>query len=244
MGRYRTFIAAGVALVLGLGAAAEAAPPSQPSAPAECVSLLGCGADVDAAVDLERKIEDNLWYGLALPIDYNTAERIPGDVKGISGQWGDAGIWSGNYLAAESFRYAVAREQLRSGGKSSPKDLGAKNKHEDQEFWQAQQAEAKSRIDEMMAQVDLRTNIARAWKGEVVQGEAGMLMYSCAPTDAPTGFGMAINQDVRGPWRWTNDAGRPSRLTLPEGDYVCEASTTRDAYAGTLFGLLTAFDQV
>lgn len=249
MARYRTVIVAAVALMLGPGAAAEAAPPaqlvsSQLVAPAQCVALLGCGADLETAVDLERKIEDNLWYGLALPIDYNTPERIPGDVKGIGTQWGDAGIWSGNYLAAESFRYAVAREQLRAGGKNKQKDGKVKDKDEDQAFWEAQQAQAKARIDAMVAQVDLRTNIARGWRGKAVQGEAGTLMLSCAPTNAPAGFGMPVNQDVRGPWRWTNDSGRPARLTLPEGDYICEASTTRDAYAGTLFGLLTAFDQV
>lgn len=216
-----------------------------------CASLLGCDDDVHAAIDLETKIADNLWYGLALPIDYNTPERVREDVRDLGYAWGDAGLWSGAYLAAESFRYALAGHKLQA------------SQSDDGPFWHAQRTEAKARIDAMLAQVDLRTNIAREWKttldpsvdaskappqvrfgGGVVQGEAGMLMFSCAPADAPPGRDMPRNSDVRGPWHWTGVAGRPSRLTLPEGDYVCEASTTRDAYAGTLFGLMTAFDLV
>lgn len=220
-----------------------------------CISQLGCGRDLQAATDLEQRIQDNFWYGLTLPIDYNTPQRIPGDVKDLGTAWGDAGLWSGTYLAAESFRYALAREKLRGPEGRDGVDGRA--------FWRAQQSQAKARIDAMLAQVDVRTNIARAWRtqfrpsvgqsgvpppvsfgGGVVQGQPGMLMFSCAPAGAPQGRNMPLDPDVRGPWHWSNDLGRPSRLTLPEGDYVCEASTTRDAYAGTLFGLLTAFDLV
>lgn len=216
-----------------------------------CASLLGCGDDVQEALYLEQRIADNLHFGLALPIAYDTADRQLGDVRGVDGGWGDAGIWSGNYLAAESFRYAVARKHLTGPGAG-----------QDHDFWQDQQAEAKSRIDSMLAQVDLRTNIATAWASApapsvdpstlppgvhapgVVQGEPGMLMFSCGPTDAAPGFLMPVNNDVRGPWRWNGRSDLPDRLVMPKGDYLCEASTSRDAYAGTLFGLLTAFDLV
>ena len=279
--RPRLLAALAVLLLLRLAPLAVASP-AAPSASAHdvgtppgqgCPTLLGCGSDVQAAIDLEQKISDNFWYGLTLPIDYNTPQRIPGDVKDIDPQWGDAGIWSGNYLAAESFRYALARHNLQGpagqqgSGQQGSGQQGSGQQGSDggtgREFWLDQEAQAKTRIDAMIAQVDLRTNITREWTGQlnpsvdtsqtppgvsyggaVVQGEPGMLMYSCAPADAPPGFGMPRDADVRGPWHWTNDLGRPARLTLPDGDYVCEAATTRDCYAGTLFGLLTAFDLV
>lgn len=223
--------------------------PLSPAARADkpCRTELGCGADLDTALDLETQMADHLWYGLALPVDYRTPARLPGDLASIGGgAWGDAGLWSGSYLGAEAFRYAVARDHARHGP--------------DRDFWQDQQRQASDRVDQLLAQVDVRTRIAEAWHtqlqpsvgpgtsasfgGGVVQGRAGMLMFSCAPADAPPGRDMPRNSDVRGPWHWKAPADRPARLTLPEGDYVCEASTTRDAYAGTLFGLLTAFDLV
>lgn len=228
--------AVAVALLAALSPAARATPP--------CRTLLGCGADLDAALALETRMSDHLWYGLALPVDYRTPERLPGDVASIGPSWGDAGLWSGAYLGAEAFRYAVARDHARHGP--------------DKDFWREQQAQASARVDALLAQVDVRTRIAASWHteldpkvgsqvsfgGGVQQGEAGMLMFSCAPADAPPGRDMPRNSDVRGPWHWKAPADRPARLALPEGDYVCEASTTRDAYAGTLFGLLTAFDLV
>lgn len=222
-----------------------------------CPVLLGCGADVQAATDLETRIQDNLHYGLTLPIDYRTPERILGDVADISGAWADAGLWSSTYLAAESYRYALARKALQSGQ--------GEYAGEDRDFWAAQKQQATERIDVLLAQIDLRTNIATEWKLEpslptsnqptqlppgadagtgLAQGTPGMLMYSCGPVDAPPGFGMGHNDNVYGPWHWTNPDHRPARLTLPQVDYQCETSTTRDNYAGTLFGMLTAFDLV
>ncbi len=210
-----------------------------------CSAPLACGEDLDAALTLETMMADHLWYGLALPLDYRTDDRTPGDIAGLGSAWGDAGLWSGAYLAAESYRYAVARDQER-GPKAA--------------FWKTQKVEAKSRIDAMLSQVDLRTHIATSWRppvaptvgsgtppaialGGVFPGEAGMMMYSCAPTSAPADRQMLRGSDTRGPFRW-NGVGRPARLAQPNGDYVCEASTTRDPYAGTFFGLLNAFDLV
>jgi len=211
-----------------------------------CRAELACGPDLDEALRLEERVADHLWYGSVLPIDYRTAEKVPGDVASIDPQWGDAGIWSGSYLGAESYRYAVARSHQAGDARSG--------------FWQQQQRQAKQRVDVLLSQVDLRTFVARAWQepvqpsvapgvpptaevGGVVPGQAGMLMYSCAPADAPGPYAMPRGSDVRGPFRWEGN-DRPERLTQPAGDYVCEASTTRDAYAGTLFGLLAAFDLV
>ncbi|HTL23311.1 MAG TPA: hypothetical protein VL281_04675, partial [Mycobacteriales bacterium] len=189
-----------------------------------CAGPLACGADVDEALHLEDRMANHLHYGLALPVEYRTAAKLDGDVASLEPAWGDAGIWSGSYLAAESYRYAVARDH-RHGA------------HAD--FWKDQQAQAKARIDDLLAQVDLRTYVARDWHppvqptvgggtppalgvGGVFPGEAGMMMFSCAPVDAPPGFAMARNSDVRGPFHWPGN-GRPARLTQPAGDYVCEA---------------------
>jgi hypothetical protein len=245
----RTALAAALLLALtGVAAgAARADAPDAAASPGPCAGVLACGADLDEAELLEQKMTDHLWYGLTLPIDYRTAERVPGDVATVGPGWGDAGLWSGTYLAAESYRYALARAHAADGPQRG--------------FWRQEQTAAKARIDTLLSQTDLRTNIATSWQtslspsvgsgtpptvsygGGLVAGQKGMLMFSCAPADAPPGRAMQINSDVRGPWHWSG-VGRPSRLAQPPGDYVCEASTTRDTYAGVFFGLLTAYDLV
>lgn len=215
------------------------AEPPEPPEPPECAAPLVCGDDLDAALALEERIADNIWYGQVLEIDYRTPERLRGDVASV-GAWGDSGLWTGVYLAAESYRYAVAHDKL-AGGDLDPTGT---------EFWVAQQAEAKARVDELVAKYHLNINIARGWRteldpqvdpstpsvrygGGIVQGEEGMLMRSCAPVDAPLDRAMARNRRVFGPFRWEDDR-----------DYVCETAPSRDTYAGTTFGLLTAFDLV
>lgn len=240
-------LALAIALTLGacFGAPATALSPSLP--PPHCIGPLACGADANMAELLERKMADHLWYGLSLPIDYGTADRIPGDVARIGPAWGDAGLWSGAYLGAESYRYAVARAKVTRGEQPGK--------------WKKEQAAAKARIDDLLSQIDVRTNIATSWQtrfspsvgsgtpptvsfgGGLVAGQKGMLMYSCAPAGAPPGRNMDPSPDVRGPWTWKG-VGRPARLAQPNDDYVCEASTTRDTYAGVFFGLLTAYDLV
>jgi hypothetical protein len=69
--------------------------------------------------------------------------------------------------------------------------------------------------------------------GGVIQGEPGMLMRACAPTDAPAKWDMAPNERVFGPFPWEDGK-----------EYVCETAPSRDTYAGTTFGLLAAFDMV
>jgi hypothetical protein len=210
-------------------------------APAACATILGCDDDLAAALDLESRINDHLWYGHVLEIDYATPDRTPGDVASI-GAWGDSGLWTGAYLAAEAFRYAVAKDALADPA-LAPAEL---------EAWQAQLTEAKARIDTMVATYHRSVNIAGAWQttfeptvdanaadpsvrygGGIVQGEPGMLMRSCAPADAPPGRNMAPNKRVFGPFLWEDGK-----------EYVCETAPSRDTYAGTTFGLLTAFDLV
>ncbi len=222
-------------------AAGTAGRPVVPPGLDPCRPVLACGEDLDAALELERRIDDHFVSGQIVEIDYATAERIPGDVADV-GAWGDSGLWTGTYLAAESFRYATAEKYL------------AKKKLSDEQraFWTAQRDQALPRIQRIVDQYHLLTNIAREWKtqtspsltptntkapasfgGGIVAGEAGMLMRSCALVDAPPNADMARNGRVFGPWRWED--GR---------DYICETAPSRDTYAGTTFGLLTAFDLV
>jgi len=173
------------------------------------------------ALDLEHKIDYHMIWGQVVPVRLN-----PGGTVANAYAWGDSGLWTGTYLAAESFRYAVAKHDGDT----------------------AQQDEAKARIDTMVAKFHLLTNIAKDWHttlapstdpnspsfgGGVIQGEPGMLMRACAPTDAGPERDIEPNKRVFGPFTW--DDGK---------QYVCETAPSRDTYAGVTFGLLTAFDLV
>src|SRR6266487_4356512 len=62
------------------------------------------------ARDLEERMTNHLWYGqMFLDVTYATPDKLPGQVVGLGGG-GDSAIWSGHYLAAEAFRYALARQ--------------------------------------------------------------------------------------------------------------------------------------
>jgi hypothetical protein len=211
-----------VALMAGLAAVG-------PARAMENCPPLGCGTDLSAALDLEQKVIDRHFvWGQVVPVSLAPDKTIAN-----AGGWGDSGLWTGTYLAAESFRYQVAKHHLAE--------------NQEDPFWTAQQVDAKARIDKMVAKFHLLTNIAKAWRttlspstsprpsfgGGVIQGEPGMLMRACAPTDAGPALDIEPNDRVFGPFRW--DDGK---------DYMCETAPSRDTYAGTTFGLLTAFDLV
>lgn len=195
---------------------------------------LACGADAAAAADLERIMTDHFHYGQAFEVTYGSPARTPGDVKHLGGM-GDSALWTGVYLAGESYRYATARAKL-----ATPLSSAAAA------FWAGEKAQAKQRIDAMVAKYHLLVNIADGWHttlapsadplsfgGGVVDGEPGMLMRACIPTDAPPQYQVGENKRVFGPFPWTDGK-----------EYRCETAPSRDSYAGTTFGLLTAFDIV
>jgi hypothetical protein len=191
--------------------------------------------DLALALALEAKIDDHLVADQLVELEYGTAEKVPGDIVGVGG-WGDSGLWTGTYLAAQSFRYATAKAKLAAG--------------EDESFWTAQRDEALGRVERMVDKYNLLVNIAEGWRtetelqqnpsevspigfgGGVIQGERGMLMRACAPVDSPANLAMGDNKRVFGPFPWNGV------------DYECETAPSRDTYAGTTFGLLTAFDLV
>ena len=194
--------------------------------------------DLATALELERKIDDHLVWGQVVPVTYGDATRTPGDIANVH-SWGDSGLWTGVYLASQSFRYAVAQQEMKSAPATEKK------------FWQEQRKEAKARIEVMVEKFRLLTRIARGWQttfdpqfegtdpeqwsfgGGVIKGEEGMLMRACAPTDAPPQLDMEPNKRVFGPFPWEDGK-----------EYVCETAPSRDTYAGTTFGLMTAFDLV
>lgn len=196
-------------------------------------SGLGAGIDLEWMATLETKIDDHMVSDQILEVTYGDDARTT--VAGVGG-WGDSGLWTGTYLAAESFRYATAKAKLATG--------------EDPTFWTAQLDEALARVVRMVDKYDLLVNIAEGWHtttevqqnpspvspigfgGGVVQGERGMLMRACAPVDSPPNKAMGDNKRVFGPFPWKGV------------DYKCETAPSRDTYAGTTFGLLTAFDLV
>lgn len=223
-----------------------------------------------------------MWDGQIYEVHYApdpvTGERTDEIVRVT--HYGDSALWTGTYLASQSFRYAVAKKHLEHW-RSQPdggtvqvcKGKGKPNPHkcteepapdpraEPIEFWTAQRDQAKSRIDEMVAQYEILVNISGNWNhefnpsveqagfgGGVLVGEPGYLMRSCRPTESPEYT------------RWTDEelgpdeSGQPRPYTRHkrvygpleyEGrTYWCEDGTSRDAYAGVTFGLQTAFDLV
>jgi hypothetical protein len=133
--------------------------------------------------------------------------------------------------------------------------------------WRAQRDEALSRVRLMSAKFHLLSRIGKQWRttlspntsydptspaggppsfgGGVFQGEEGMLMRACAPkpADTPDGIGIAPNANKRvfGPFPW--DDGRDNGIQ-DKVEYYCETAPSRDSYAGTLYGLLYAYDLV
>lgn len=162
-----------VVLSAGLGSAQARPPEDRVSGP------LSGAADVAAMVDLETKMADALHVGHAVPIEFGTAERIPGDVVATSGWGTSTGLWTGVYLGTESMRYAVARRYLtptasdpgRSAGRGQSDDAAGHNKDgltdEERAFWIAQRDQAMERIRAMLAAEHRDINIAEDWTGSL-----------------------------------------------------------------------------
>lgn len=241
-------LAAGLILASSLSPAAVAAKKPPQQAPP-----LAGRAETAAMLRLERTIADSIQQGHVVPIDYGTPERIPGDVVGTHA-WGDSGLWTGVYVGGESMRLATARHHLARGPK------------QDRRYWTAQHDQALGRMKVILAAQHRDINIAEDWTGSpqvpphvntanpggthaadfgggIIKGERGMIMRSCTPV----GLGrMGIGDptvDAANPVN--NNSNRVFRITWTSGDkgtYNCEASPSRDTYAGLTFGLLTAYD--
>jgi hypothetical protein len=232
---------------------------------------LSGGADLAEALRLERAVDWHLWYRQAYEINYADATReagaagpdpstrYPGIVR--IGGMADSALWTGTYLASQAFRYQVASHHL-AGHLTGP----------DRKFWTAQREEALARVRPLVDQYHLLTHISKEWKwtdedeaahepgvssdGKIVdlgtapfkEAGEGLLFRSCIPMGSrlfpwhphldadgkPNGI---FDEDrVYGPFSWSE----PGSSTTVQ--YACEDGTSRDAYAGTSFGMATAFD--
>lgn len=260
-----------VVAALAAGLATAPSGSAKPPAYDPCPGPLSCGADLDTALDLEAKGLDHLRQGFMVAASFATAEHVPGQVTGAGG-YGDSGLWTGVYLGGQSFRYATAKAKLaeltKARGNGHGKGRGLAT-HDDGltpeerdalvAFWTAQRDEALDRTRQMVVAFHRNVNIAAAWQtttkvpptvdpnnkvhqvdfgGGVIKGEPGMLMRACTTTDDPLGIKDNGPDDrVVGPFRWADDG-------VHHSDYWCEGSPSRDTYAGTTFGMLTAFDLV
>lgn len=219
---------AAAALLLPLGAARASTRPVAANA--------ALNAEASA---LEARMPEHLWYGQVFGTYFSSPDRQPGEEIGL-GSKGDSGLWSGVYLAAESFRYAVLKNDL-----AHARGAG------DRAALEAQISEAKARIDTMLDMVHIRIHISKNWKrepadpsrapqdgplGGLYDAEEGLLFRNCFPAGVPSwqqDEGPNRHRQVFGPIPW--DDGR---------SYFCEDAASRDTYAGTTFGMLAAFDLV
>ncbi|HEX9890368.1 MAG TPA: hypothetical protein VGA69_12865 [Nitriliruptorales bacterium] len=170
--RARVMIAALGALSL-IGAA-----PSVPGGDARWerpAGPLDTAGDLEAAAFFEQRIVDHIHYGQIHELLYRTDERLPGDIQTLLGE-NDSALYTGNYLAAQSFRYALARDNLeelaglreardrfqagpgKGHGPPVPDDLDERIA-----FWEGQRDDARWRVDAMAGQYHVLTNISENW---------------------------------------------------------------------------------
>jgi hypothetical protein len=232
---------------------------------------LASGDDLAEAIRLEGVVDWHLWYRQAYEIEYadttrqpgadnaDPAQRYPGVARLTDST--DSALWTGTYLASQSFRYQVAKHYLAGHLPAA-----------DRAFWQGQKDEALARIRPLLDQYHLLSNISKEWKAPLPHvpsdpqpypnevdtgvapfpgGEAGLLFRACAP-DGVSRFPWpyTVNADgsrkfakdtVYGPFPWTEPGARPG---TPPTTYYCEDGTSRDAYAGATFGMVQAFDLI
>jgi hypothetical protein len=182
------------------------------------------------ARDLEERMVDHLWYGqMFLDVAYATPDKIPGQVVGLGGG-GDSAIWSGHYLAAEAFRYALARG-ARDHAKNNAQAV----------VWNHEMRRAKARIDALVNAAHRNLNISKNWKAKgiyspALDAEAGILFRNSFPEGVPSwqqNQSPNRHEKTFGPIRWDDGT-----------NYFCQGTFTRDQYTGCVFGLLTAFELV
>src|ERR1043166_4346790 len=185
----------------------------------------------DMAEVLEDGMPDHLWYGqIFLDIRYTDTNRIPGQVVDIGPVAADSAIWSGHYLAAEAFRYAIIRDKIAK----------ARN-HGQAGVWGHAVARARDPVDLLVAGAHRNLNISKNWKAlglfsPAFDGQAGMLFRNSFPEGAPA-------------WQQNQGPNRDNRIfgPIPWDDgtnYYCMSSFTRDQYTGCVLGLLMTLDLV
>jgi hypothetical protein len=315
--RLPLLLAAGLSLAAVTPAALGAGPPPASAAPVLAQQgPLDTTADDAEAAFFEDRIADFFSptarlreapspddQGQVYNLVYATADRLPGQEVSTSGA-GDSALYTGNYLAGQSYRFALAARRLDLLGTARAAYLAAHPQADagsnvglgtggdglaaiDAEIaqWREQQRDAKRRVDVLTRQFHILSTISKAWDyefaptvgghsvdprdpegaaagaqalvedapaivtgapgtvtergfvdygGGIIHGEPGLLFRACSRDDDPRAFDFSRNGErAFGPLRW--DDGH---------DYYCLGGTSRDAYAGTTYGLSTALELV
>jgi hypothetical protein len=222
-----------IALIVVLVAALplHAAHASDPAA-SDGTGPLDTTTDLDAALRFEALIPEHTFGGMVTPLYYDEWPHIDPNAAPLRIDAApDSGNYTGVYLAAQSWRLTQATKELATLDPES--DAAA--------FWQAQHDEALVRASEIARYYHVLVNIASAWQteldpqigddpnqvgwidfgGGIVPGEAGLLMRTCTRATDPA---VANLRD------WADE------------EWWCMGATSRDSYAGTLFGLAVAMD--
>ena len=216
---------------------------------------------------LEARIADNIWDGQVYEIDYRATDQLPRDVAGV-GAFADSALWTGTYLGSQSFRYAVAKRKLADATLPlDQRDIWLDHKAEAKS-----RIDDMLRKFHMLVNIsrewnhELELNPQQTgFGGGIISGEPGYLMRACIdratidanPTSDPEDGGDETKPDFYGwssqeldPELRDDGLGAPytskrrvfGPFTWEGKEYFCEDGTSRDAYAGTIFGLLVAFD--
>jgi len=236
----------------GIGSATP--PPGSPPSVSDATDRLDGEADLTAALHFEDLIRQHDGGGFVVPLAFDKWPDLYPDATPLhmDGE-GDSGNYTGEYLAAESYRYALAKSELAK--------LGEHGHPHAREFWQGQLDDARTKARETADYYKLIATIAKDWNPALdpkvnpdgsptdeegwldlgasgVPGEAGLLMRVCTPDKvdpAKPWFDVRKNYPTNpvlfGPF--TYDDGKK---------YWCLSATSRDTYAGTWFGLATALD--
>ena len=247
-----------IILLLILGSIAAAWPvTSEPKKISDLTGPLDSESDLDAALRFEALIPEHTFYGMVTALNYDAWPHLDPDanVTRMDGE-ADSGNYTGVYLAAQSWRYAQAKAELKELGVDPLSDSRGGPKVV--RFWRSQRDEALERAREMVDYFHILVNIAQYWEtsfdpriddskspedigwldygGGVVPAEAGLLMRACTPSDPDPAYAdVRVNYTGHyrhiGPLQWED-----------RSQWHCLGGTSRDSYAGTIFGLAVALD--
>lgn len=247
-----------IILLLILGSIAAAWPvSSKPKGINDPPGPLETEADLEAALRFEALIPEHTFSGLITPLFYDKWPHLNPEARALrmDGE-ADSGNYTGVYLAAQSWRYAQAKAELQRLG-VDPMDDSRGGPTEVIRFWRQQRNEALERAREMVDYYHILVNIAQNWEtsfdpriddskspdeigwldygGGVIPAEAGLLMRACTPSKPHPAYA-----DVR--VNYTGHYRHIGPLQWEGREWHCLGGTSRDSYAGTIFGLAVALD--
>jgi len=211
---------------------------------------LDTAADVAAMQRFEAAIPNYTFGGMITPLYFDKWPAADASAKPIRmDAEPDSGNYTGVYLAAQSWRYAQAKTEMRK--------LGANGDAASVAFWRGQRDEALARATEIIRYYHVLVNIASKWQtklkltidqskdptefgwldfgGGLVKGEKGLLMRACTRDDVSPKY-----TDLRYNHAPTGKLLGP--FAFEGHSWYCLNDTSRDSYAGTVFGLSVALD--